>query len=176
VHEDNASVTTVRFSPNGKYILAHTLDSCIRLWDYVSGTCKKTYQGHVNSKFSLGGTIGVSDGQAIIISGSEDGDILFWDITTKEILQRLTGVGHQGAVCWVDQSPEGGKVASCGLDGTVRVWRDVKDVNSVDGPMSGLRLEDGKGSGNGDDDTPKDTPEDEASVDGGPSPEKMEED
>ncbi|KAL9010150.1 MAG: hypothetical protein Q9173_004893, partial [Seirophora scorigena] len=37
VHEDNAPVSSVRFSPNGKFVLAWTLDSCVRLWNYVEG-------------------------------------------------------------------------------------------------------------------------------------------
>ncbi|RFU31308.1 hypothetical protein B7463_g5038, partial [Scytalidium lignicola] len=132
VHEDNPPVTTVRFSPNGKYILAFTLDSCVRLWDYISGTCKKTYQGHRNLKYALGGTFGYGVGsqedeaEAFIVSGSEDGDIFFWDAKTKEVIQRVSG--HEGVVCWVDTSPgPGGTVVSGGLDGTVRVWVDVPE-------------------------------------------------
>ncbi|KAB8289998.1 hypothetical protein EYC80_010325 [Monilinia laxa] len=126
VHEDNAPVTTVRFSPNGRYILAHTLDSCIRLWDYVAGTCKKTYQGHINKKYSLGGSFGFSGNQGFINSGSEDGDILFWDVSTKELIQKVHG--HDGVVCWVDTAPgPNGAVVSAGLDGTVRIWIDVGD-------------------------------------------------
>jgi COMPASS component SWD3 len=130
VHEDNASVTTVRFSPNGRYILAWTLDSCIRLWDYVSGTCKKTYQGHINKNYSLGGAFGVSNSEAFIVSGSEDGDILFWDVKTKEVVQRASG--HEGTVCWVDTlSGPTCMIASGGLDGTVRIWVDVPEDGQI---------------------------------------------
>ena len=126
VHEDNAPVTTVRFSPNGRYILAFTLDSCIRLWDYVSGTCKKTYQGHVNNKYSLGGAFGVGGTEGFIVSGSEDGNLVFWDVRTKDMVQKVSG--HEGVVLWVDTSPGvGGKVVSGGLDGTVRIWVDVNE-------------------------------------------------
>ncbi|KAL3419089.1 WD domain-containing protein [Phlyctema vagabunda] len=125
VHEDNASVTTVCFSPNGKYLLAFTLDSCIRLWDYVSGVCKKTYQGHTNIKLSLGGAFGISGTEAFIVSGSEDGDVFFWDVNTKEIVQRIKG--HEGGVCWVDSCTATGLVVSGGLDGTVSLWFDVPE-------------------------------------------------
>ena len=143
VHEDNAPVTTVRFSPNGRYILAHTLDSCIRLWDYVSGTCKKTYQGHVNTKFSLGGAFGVGGSEGYIVSGSEDGDIFFWNARTKDVLQTVSG--HEGVVSWVDtSSAKPGVVVSGSLDGTVRLWVDVNEDDEHVGTLTGLKLESGE--------------------------------
>jgi COMPASS component SWD3 len=136
VHEDNAPVTTARFSPNGRYILAFTLDSCIRLWDYVSGTCKKTYQGHVNTKYALGGAFGVTGSDAFIASGSETGEILFWDVKSKDIVQRVSG--HEGPVMWVDTCPgQSGTLVSGGLDGTVRIWVDVNEDEH--GHTNGMR-------------------------------------
>jgi COMPASS component SWD3 len=193
VHEDNPPVTTVRFSPNGRYILAFTLDSCIRLWDYVSGHCKKTYQGHVNTKYSLGGAFGVGGTDGFIVSGSEDGDILFWDVQNKKVVQRVGG--HEGVVCWVDTCPgRNGTIASGGLDGTVRIWVDVENDLGVDNlnledeeqngyarrdsvaaDMVGVKIENGEDGYN-------DTPRDDMSVDGEergveePLPDEMEED
>ncbi|RDL34776.1 WD40 repeat-like protein [Venustampulla echinocandica] len=184
VHEDNAPVTTARFSPNGRYILAWTLDSCIRLWDYVSGQCKKTYQGHVNTKYSLGGAFGVGGTEGFIVSGSEEGDILFWDVQNKNVVQRVTG--HEGVVCWIDTCPgASGTIASGGLDGTVRIWVDVPDEDGIDR----LKLEDEiaengytnaddvgmdrlKVEENADDGNNSDTPWDDMSIDGHRNPER----
>lgn len=60
VHEDRKAVTAVRFSPNGKFVLAWTLDGSVRLWRYMGpgGDCVKTYAGHVNERYALSGTIG----------------------------------------------------------------------------------------------------------------------
>lgn len=129
VHEDNAPVTSVRFSPNGKFLLAWTLDSCIRLWNYVEGRCVKTYQGHTNSKFSIGGAFGVygngdeSQSRAFVVSGSDDGQIVCWDITDKQILQTIGG--HEGVVLGVDTCPKSGLMVSGGIDKTVRIWRQA---------------------------------------------------
>lgn len=128
VHEDNAAVQSVRFSPNGKYVLAWTLDGCVRLWDYVEGRCLKTYQGHANAKYSLAGAFGVYGGRswergkkAFVVSGSEDGGILWWDVVSKDVLQRVDG--HEGVVLGVDTwEGDGGLVVSCGLDKTIRIW------------------------------------------------------
>jgi COMPASS component SWD3 len=173
-------VTTVRFSPNGRYILAFTLDSCIRLWDYVSGTCKKTYQGHENSKLSLSGTFGVAGTEAFIVSGSENGELLFWDVRTKEVVQRAEG--HQGAVLWVDTCPgPSKKLVTGGMDGTVRIWVDVYDEEDIDG----LKVEENSANEYGEtadiekvrikvEDTgiDNDTPRDEMSVIGDRVPER----
>ncbi|KAF2204962.1 WD40 repeat-like protein [Delitschia confertaspora ATCC 74209] len=133
VHEDNAPVTSVRFSPNGKYILAWTLDSCIRLWNYVDGKgrCVKTYQGHVNTKYSLAGCFGVYGSPplqqyAFVASGSEDNSIVVWDVSSKNVLQRLEG--HTGVVMGVDTHPNEQAIVSGGLDRTVRVWRYREDA------------------------------------------------
>jgi len=133
VHEDNASVVTCRFSPNGKYVLAWTLDGCIRLWDYVEGHCKKTYQGHENKKWSIGGAFGVYGTEAFVVSGSEDGSIVIWDVKTKNILQQLDG--HDGVVMWVDTHPFDDVIVSGGLDSKVKIWVNRDEEFEADVPV-----------------------------------------
>lgn len=135
VHEDNPPVTSVKFSPNGKFVLAWTLDDCVRLWDYVDGRCIKTYQGHANRKYSITGGFGTygfrgagaAAPDAFAVSGSEDGDILCWDVVSKKILQRIEG--HEDVVLGVDTCCIRGRrlLVSCGLDRTVRVWEEDDD-------------------------------------------------
>jgi WD40 repeat protein len=120
VHEDNPPVTSVCFAPNGRYILTFSMDSCLRLWDYVSGSVKKTYQGHANSAFSVGGCFGVVDGEPFVAAASEDGDVVLWDVNTREIVQRI-GSAHQGVCFWVDIV--GDTLVSCGQDGKIKVFR-----------------------------------------------------
>jgi COMPASS component SWD3 len=120
------------FSPNGKYIAAWTLDGSIRLWDYVSSNCKKTYQGHENIKYSLGGAFGVYSRGAFLVSGSEDGRIVLWDVKSKDVLQTLHG--HDGPVLWADTHPASEHIVTCGLDGTIKLWiNDELDAGLVNG-------------------------------------------
>ena len=122
--DENAPVTGVRFSPNGKFLLAGTKDSAFRLWDYLRGKCLKTYLGHKNEKFSIFSSF-VTDcagGGGWVVGGSEDSDVFIWDVGTKEVVQTL--VGHEEAVLGVSAHPKGGIIASCGLDMTVRIWID----------------------------------------------------
>ena len=122
-HEDTPPVVSVRFTPNGRYVLAWMLDSAVRLWNYNEGRCVKTFQGHANTKYSLAGAVGTygdeGEDRAFVASGSEDGSIVLWDVVSKEILQRIEG--HGGVVLGVDAYPDG-RLVSCGLDGTIRIW------------------------------------------------------
>jgi COMPASS component SWD3 len=153
VHEDNAPVSAVKFSPNGKYILAWTLDSCIRLWNYIEGKgkCVKTYQGHVNGEYSLSGAFGTYDDDekgnqyAFVASGSEEGEVVLWDVSSKNVLQRLEG--HEGTVLSVDTHPTEKLIVSAGLDRTVRLWRPKEGKpEQVDGERNGngVKTEDGE--------------------------------
>lgn len=163
VHEDNAHVISVRFSPNGKYVIAATLDSCLRLWDYVDGRCLKTYQGHKNEKFSINacfGQYGVNPGMttpeepsldqdaeregeptwAFVACGSEDGRVVLWDVSSKEVLQDFQG--HEGVVLGIDVGLADQSIVTCGVDKTIRVWRRQPLPPDVDGIANG--------NGNGD--------------------------
>ncbi|EPS32051.1 hypothetical protein PDE_07010 [Penicillium oxalicum 114-2] len=151
VHEDNPPATCVKFSPNGKYILAWTLDGCIRMWNYVESRVIKTFQGHVNHKYSLSGCFGYygssasSDTDAakqtpplaFAVSGSEDGAILCWDIISKSILQRIQG--HTDVVLGVHTGKLNGTrlIVSCGLDKTVRVWEEDGQDSTLNGTNVG---------------------------------------
>lgn len=56
------------------------------------------------------------------MSGSEDSNIFLWDVSSKEILQKLRG--HTNTVLGVDTHPIEQAIVSCSLDHTIRIWRD----------------------------------------------------
>ncbi|KAK5169031.1 WD domain protein [Saxophila tyrrhenica] len=166
VHEDNAAVTSVKFSPNGRYVLAATLDSNVRLWNYVDGRVVKTYQGHKNVKYSINACFGTYSSMAAMLEeagspdgedegedgerdsrakkqwafaaiGSEDGSIVLWDVSSKEMLQRIPGNGTP--VLAVDVGMEDQTIVSGGLDCCVRVWKrglgDASETTNGDGAI-----------------------------------------
>jgi COMPASS component SWD3 len=93
VDDDNPSVSSVVFSFNGKYLLAATLDDTIRLWSLQTGKCVKSYSGHVNRKYCIAPnfvSIRTDDersgGDMHVISGSEDGRVLIWNLNSRTIV------------------------------------------------------------------------------------------
>ena len=70
IDDDNPPVSFVRFSPNGKYILAATLDNTLRLWDCIFANFSVT-------------------GGKLIVSGSDDNLVYIWNLQTKEVVQKL---------------------------------------------------------------------------------------
>ena len=130
----------MKFSPNGKYILAATLDNTLKLWDYSKvntntntifrlrvtcndqGKCLKTYTGHKNEKYCIFANFSVTGGKWIV-SGSEDSQVYIWNLQTKEIVQKLNG--HTDVVLSTACHPTENIIASASLenDKTIKLWR-----------------------------------------------------
>lgn len=87
----------VKFSPNSKFVLASTQDSTVRLWNYQTSRCVKTYTGHTNRTYCLFACFKTSStGAKYVVGGSEDAKVYIWDLQTREVLQVLEG--HRGAL------------------------------------------------------------------------------
>jgi len=95
----------------------------------------KTYQGHENRRFSIGGAFGTyGEGRrAFVVSGSDGGGWVVWDVVSKEVLQREAG---EGVVLGVDTWGE--RMVSAGIERVVRVWE-----------VGGLELGEGGGVAEG---------------------------
>lgn len=71
-------VTSISFSKDGNCVLASSLDDTLRLMDRANGTMLNAYKGHINNKYKIRSCLSNSD--AYVLSGSEDGNIYIWDL------------------------------------------------------------------------------------------------
>jgi len=120
----NASIWTVRFSPDGQILASSSYDGTVKLWDAQTQQCLQVLRGHEsvipaiafgNSEapaFDLGGQC--------LASGSFDRTIRLWDVQTGACLRQLQG--HTGPVFTLVFDPRGQILASGSSDQTIRLW------------------------------------------------------
>ena len=113
-------VTAVALSNDGNCVLASQLDNRMLLLEKGSGHVLNQYTGHQNSQYQIGAAFTNTD--AHVLSGSEDGEILFWDLVDAKVVHRLQGHAH--VVSGVAYHPKVGTVQmlSCDVSGKVKLW------------------------------------------------------
>ena len=107
-------ITSVQQTADSNAVLVSTLDSTIRLMDKSNGQMLQNYTGHTNTEFRIRSCLGLGD--AVAISGSEDGKICIWDVLEGKVLKTIEA--HSGKVASAVTCNNARKeFASAGADG-----------------------------------------------------------
>jgi WD40 repeat protein/predicted Ser/Thr protein kinase len=109
-------VSSVSFSPDGKFLASGSEDATVKVWDVGSWREVATLRGHQGWVFS----VSFSPDGKFLASGDLDNTVKVWDVGSWREVATLEGHGDE--VWSVTFSPDGKFLASGSLDNTVKVW------------------------------------------------------
>jgi mitogen-activated protein kinase organizer 1 len=112
-------VNCISISNDGNCVLAGCLDSTLRLLDRTTGELLQVYKGHISKSFKTDCCLTNSD--AHVIGGSEDGLVFFWDLVDAKVLSKFRA--HDLVVTSVSYHPKEDCMLTSSVDGTIRVWK-----------------------------------------------------
>eukprot|EP00746_Dinoflagellata_sp_MGD_P149408 gnl/MRDRNA2_/MRDRNA2_81441_c0_seq1.p1 gnl/MRDRNA2_/MRDRNA2_81441_c0~~gnl/MRDRNA2_/MRDRNA2_81441_c0_seq1.p1 ORF type:complete len:315 (+),score=1.39 gnl/MRDRNA2_/MRDRNA2_81441_c0_seq1:51-947(+) len=111
------TITGLRVSPNGAYMLSNAMDNCLNVWDIrknVKKRCVKTFTGHIqSSEKDLLKCDWSPDGSRVAV-GSGDHLVYIWDVASRQLMYTLAG--HRGPVIEVAFHPSQPILGTCSGD------------------------------------------------------------
>ncbi|KAL1862293.1 hypothetical protein Plec18170_001118 [Paecilomyces lecythidis] len=118
-HERIRSIT---FSPNGQRVATAHEDGIVCIWDRFSGTEQLRIQTHGgNSMWQF--VVFAPDGKTF--ATNSDRTVRLWDAQTGSQIKALDG--HYQTIACLAFSPDGKRIASGAIDGTIRIWDATGD-------------------------------------------------
>jgi len=113
----HGAVTTVAFSPTGKFLVTGNFDHLVRLWNWDEGKIVQIFSGHEGIAGAQPGSFS-PDGKRLA-TFSWDQTVRIWEVATGRELLHLS---HPAGVDCAQFSPDGATLASGAMDGVVRLW------------------------------------------------------
>jgi WD40 repeat protein len=114
-------VSSVAFSPDGRWLEAGSWDGKVKIWDAQTGQNMGTLEGHQCKVSSVAFS---PDGKRLASAGEADAggrEVTIWDAATGQVV--LTLQGHAGPVRCVTFSPDNQRLATGGFErSSISVW------------------------------------------------------
>ncbi|KAK2829856.1 hypothetical protein FQN49_007191 [Arthroderma sp. PD_2] len=110
----SASVGSLAFSSNG-IVASGLFTGILQVWELTTGKLRHVIDGH----FKYITSVAFSPDDNKIVSGSDDGTVRIWDVTTGH---RIQAFSHSSSINDVAFSPNSDIVASGSLGKTAQMW------------------------------------------------------
>ena len=121
-----AWVSSLEFSPDGRWLYSGAADQTVCIWDVESGEILKRYRGHTDEVWSLS----LSKDGSLLASGGKDGSVRLWPaipaLGRDPILRFLSDVNSPVLV----RAPDGESSLLAGIDGTDQTLVRLFEVGS----------------------------------------------
>lgn len=124
----HSGIWSVRFSSDGRELIAGTSDASIYVYDIESRRVLLRLPGHDDD---VNAVCFADESTNVLISGSDDSQIKVWDRRSMSA-RRESGVliGHTEGITFVDSKGDGRYVVSNGKDQTMKLW-DIRKMMST---------------------------------------------
>ena len=136
-------IYSVAFSPDGKKLVSSGRVNSILLWRLSDSNGGASVIDSLSDQSSSITNVTFSPDGNILISSTDDGSVILWDVsnaenTPQEVSQPIgKPLGRHPPIGYgLSFSPDGKKLASCSLDGTIILW-NVETVQPIGKPLNG---------------------------------------
>ena len=113
-------VLAVSVDPSGQFLATASADRTIRVWDIERGYATHSFKGHTAMVTAV--QFHETRGVLKLYSGSDCGEVGFWDLRGNKADAPMAKDAHVSAVTAIGISTCGKKILSAGRDGVVRVF------------------------------------------------------
>ena len=115
---DQQPITHVSISNDGRSVLSVCMGGRLLLTDIATGKLLNIYSGHRQENYKVEARI-LSDDRHLIC-GSEDGNIIMWDLVSARL--RCSTRAHGKCVASIASHPSSPQLLSAAADGLIKLW------------------------------------------------------